>query len=81
MREEDQERIQIEIRGRVKRQVLGPEDHPASKPIDEVLAESIYQERIRLKEEEPSRRRKDDLLFWEQPVRLPGISTLVSTMP
>lgn len=66
MREEDQERIQIEIRGRVKRQVLGPEDYPASKPIDEVLAESIYQERIRLKEEEPSRRRKDDLLFWEQ---------------
>ena len=66
MRQEDQERIQIEIRGRVKRQVLGPDHHPAVKPVDEVLAESIYQERIRLKEEEPSRRKKDDLHFWER---------------
>lgn len=64
MRREDQERILTEVQSRMvsrsveRAKTRGPR-------LDEVIAEAVYHERIRLKDEPPSKRKKDDLAFWE----------------
>lgn len=63
MRREDQERILTEVQSRVVTRAV-QEARCGGPRLEEVLAESIYQERQRLKDEPPSGRRRDDDAFW-----------------
>ncbi|MFW6078104.1 MAG: hypothetical protein ACODAE_00675, partial [Gemmatimonadota bacterium] len=64
MRREDQERILTEIRCRLVEERL-VESAGGGMPLEETIAGSIYHESRRLKEEPPSRARREDRLFWD----------------
>ncbi|MFW6369323.1 MAG: 1-acyl-sn-glycerol-3-phosphate acyltransferase [Myxococcota bacterium] len=65
MRREDQERILTEIRCRLVEERL-VESAGGGMPLEETIAGSIYHESRRLKEEPPSRARREDQLFWDE---------------
>jgi glycerol-3-phosphate O-acyltransferase len=65
MRQEDQEKILTELRSRVLHAISN--NATAGKiRLDEVLADSIYHEQRRLREEKDSRTRNDDTAFWRK---------------
>jgi glycerol-3-phosphate O-acyltransferase len=65
MRREDQERILTEVRSRmVEDKVV--EAASGGRPLDEVLADSVYFERRRLKDEGSSRTKRTDQAFWDE---------------
>lgn len=64
MRQEDQERILTELRSRVLRDISARVAAGKARP-DEVLADSVYHERRRLKEDRDSRRWDEDNAFWK----------------
>ncbi|MFO0729239.1 MAG: 1-acyl-sn-glycerol-3-phosphate acyltransferase [Myxococcota bacterium] len=63
MRSEDRERALTEVRARVVERVVKAAQRGAT-PLDEVLAESIYQETRRIRDEADSARTKTDKAFW-----------------
>ncbi|MBI4822230.1 MAG: 1-acyl-sn-glycerol-3-phosphate acyltransferase [Deltaproteobacteria bacterium] len=60
MRAEDRQRALADVKSRVVSEHLA-----ASRPLDEILAESIYLERKRLKEEASGERTDIDRAFWD----------------
>lgn len=63
MRQEDQEKILTELRSRVVADVNHRVEAGKIRP-EEIMAECIFHERRRLKDEHDSRARKEDLVFW-----------------
>ena len=64
MRREDQYRIIAAVQSRVMRGVLEPTLTPRQ-PLDEVLAETVFQQRLRLKEQPRSRRNRVESARWD----------------
>lgn len=63
MRPEDQERILTELEGRLVERATAR--HQAGGPrFDEIVADSVYHEKRRLKEESDSKKRRADKAFW-----------------
>jgi glycerol-3-phosphate O-acyltransferase len=65
VRAEDQTQILSEVDERVASQRIAQAKEGCA-PIDEVLAESVYHERKRLKEDRTSRTRDKDAAFWDE---------------
>ena len=65
MRQEDQEKILTELRSRVLH-ALSDQATAGKIRLDEMLADSVYHEQRRLKEERDSRSRKEDTAFWRK---------------
>lgn len=65
MRAEDQERILTELEGRIAERVTARHQSGRQR-YDEVLADSLYYEQRRLKEESPSPRKTADEAFWRE---------------
>ena len=63
MRHEDQERILTEVQSRVVARAVERAQGKGPR-LDEVVAEAVYYERIRLKDEPSSKRKKADVAFW-----------------
>lgn len=64
MRSEDKERAVTEVKSRVVHELFRRRDAGAT-PIDEILAEAIYQEQRRLADEGGSERAEGDRRFWK----------------
>jgi glycerol-3-phosphate O-acyltransferase len=65
MRAEDQERILTELCSRVVARAADRHGAGASR-LDEVLADGVYHERRRLKDESDSARKREDAAFWSE---------------
>ncbi len=65
MRPEDQERILTELTGRITERVTARHAR-GSQRLDEALADSVYYETRRLREEEPSSKKAGDEAFWRE---------------
>jgi len=63
MRQEDQARILTEVQSRILQSVCAGADRGGPQ-LDEVLADSIFHEKRRLKEQKDSRSRRDELEFY-----------------
>lgn len=74
MRAEDQERILTEVQSRIVRRSVDGVGAGGLR-LDEILADTLYHERRRLKEERDSKTRRADQAFYDQVFRsLPGSS-------
>jgi len=74
MREQDQERILTEAVARIATRAANAHQKGHQR-FDETLADSVYFEKLRLKGEKKSSRKKEDQRFWEQAQsRLSGAS-------
>lgn len=71
MRREDQERILTEVQSRVVAQRV-EQAAAGGPPLEEVLAESVYHERRRLRDEKDSKTKRVDTEFWDDVQRRLG---------
>lgn len=67
MRPQDRERVLTEVQSRIVESIV-----QSGRPLEELLADSIYMERRRLKDEKVSRAQREDATFWSDVQRRLG---------